>query len=89
MNSCVCFCSNFLALFILCFLLLERRADRFHHAVLVDTPELAGDSIVFLTRERRTWLAGRFLNVKWDLPELFAREKEIVDGDKLKMRMVM
>ena len=57
--------------------------------VLTDEPELPADSIVFLTRERRTWLAGRYIDLKWDLPELLSREEEIVKGDKLKTRMVI
>lgn len=30
--------------------------------LLTDTPELAGDTIAFLTRERREWLAGRYIS---------------------------
>lgn len=54
----------------------------------VDTPELCANSLVFLTSERRTWLAGRYINVTWDLPELMSKEDEIVQGDKLKVRLV-
>jgi hypothetical protein len=75
---------------------------------------MAADSIVFLTQNRREWLAGRYLSCavclhfslwcelkplclssesvlmfQWYMPELMSREKEIVDGDKLKMRMVL
>ena len=56
---------------------------------LKDTPELAADTLVFLTQERREWLAGRYLSCTWDVRELLARETEIVDGEKLKMRMVL
>ncbi|KAI9843946.1 MAG: hypothetical protein M1837_005987 [Sclerophora amabilis] len=59
------------------------------HGLLTDTPELAADAMVFLTQQRRTWLAGRYISVTWDLPELISREKEIVEADKLKMRMVL
>lgn len=59
------------------------------HAVLVDTPELAGDSISWLTQDRKEWLNGRYISVNWDLPELVSRCDEIVDGDKLKMRIVV
>jgi hypothetical protein len=54
---------------------------------LVDTPELAADSLVSLTSMKRDWLAGRFVNVTWDMPELYSREKEIVKENKLVMRM--
>ena len=55
--------------------------------VLIDSPELAADSIVSLTSQRREWLAGRYVSATWDLPELYSREEEIVNGDKLVMRM--
>ncbi|KAK4653880.1 putative secondary metabolism biosynthetic enzyme [Podospora pseudocomata] len=56
-------------------------------AVCHDTPELAGDSIVFLTSERREWLAGRYISCAWDMPELMARRKEIVEKDLLKLQV--
>ncbi|KAI0393499.1 NAD(P)-binding protein [Xylariaceae sp. FL0594] len=57
--------------------------------VFVDTVELAGDSIVYLTAKRREWLGGRYINLTWDLPELMSMEQEIVKDDKLKLRMVL
>ena len=59
--------------------------------VFVDTPKLAADAIVFLTKERREWLRGRYVNCTWDLPELVgeAKKKEIIDGDKLKLKLVV
>ncbi|KAF3904270.1 C-factor [Arthrobotrys entomopaga] len=59
------------------------------HELLVDTPELAGDAMVWLGRERREWLSGRFVCVNWDVDELEAKKKEIVEGDLLKFRMVI
>jgi hypothetical protein len=56
---------------------------------LTDTPEMAADTLVFLTQVKREWLAGRYLSCNWDVPELLSREIEIVSGDKLKMRMVL
>jgi hypothetical protein len=56
---------------------------------LTDKPEIAADTIVFLTSEKRDWLAGRYISCTWDMPELLSRQDEIVKGDKLKMRMVM
>lgn len=56
--------------------------------VLQDKVEIASDTIVFLTQEKREWLAGRYISCKWDMPEFISKEKEIVEGDKLKMRMV-
>lgn len=57
--------------------------------LLNDTPALVGDTFAFLGSEKRDWLAGRFVAVCWDMPELMARKEEIVEGDKLKFRMVM
>lgn len=34
------------------------------HVVLIDTAALSGDSIAFLTRDRREWLAGRYISCK-------------------------
>ncbi|KAI8945432.1 NAD(P)-binding protein [Xylaria longipes] len=57
--------------------------------IFVETPELAGDSIVYLTKERRDWLGGRYVNVTWDLPELMGLRDKIVKGDKLKVQLVV
>lgn len=58
------------------------------HSVLTDTTEIASDTMCFLTAQRREWLAGRYVDCTWDMEEFLAKEKEIVEGDKLKMRMV-
>ncbi|KAK4031570.1 hypothetical protein C8A01DRAFT_51396 [Parachaetomium inaequale] len=52
-----------------------------------DTPELAGDSIVYLTSKRREWLAGRYVSCAWDMLELIGREYEIVERNLLKLQM--
>lgn len=57
--------------------------------MFVETPELSADSLVYLTSERRDWLAGRYINVTWDLPELMEKKEDIVKGDKLKVRLVL
>ncbi|KAL1986906.1 hypothetical protein VTN96DRAFT_5323 [Rasamsonia emersonii] len=59
------------------------------HARLLDKPQLAGDSIAWLTQDRKEWLGGRYISVNWDLPELVSKRDEIVEGDKLKMRIVI
>lgn len=59
------------------------------HSFLIDTPELAGDSLVWLTQERREWLGGRYVSVNWDMQEFEKEKKRIVDGDLLKMRMTV
>jgi hypothetical protein len=57
--------------------------------VFIDTAELSADTLVFLVREKRDWLAGRYVNCTWDMPELMAQKEEIVKGDKLKVRLVI
>ncbi|KAK7914368.1 hypothetical protein PG985_012071 [Apiospora marii] len=59
----------------------------FMHAVLVDKPALPAHSLVWLTKERRTWLSGRFASVNWDMEELEGRKGEIVEKDLLKFRL--
>jgi NAD(P)-dependent dehydrogenase (short-subunit alcohol dehydrogenase family) len=59
------------------------------HKVLVDKPELAADTVAWLTQEQQQWLNGRYLSVTWDMPELFARRNEIVEEDKLKVKLTV
>ena len=44
---------------------------------------------MYLTSEKRDWLAGRYINCTWDLPELMGKKEEIVKGDKLKVKLVL
>lgn len=57
-------------------------------ARLPHQPDIAGDTIAWLSSERREWLGGRYVSCPWDMRELMDRKAEIVEGDKLKMRMV-
>lgn len=57
--------------------------------MFIDSSALAADSLVWLTKERRDWLSGRFFSANWDVVELEAKKDEIVNGDKLKVRMVV
>ncbi|KNG88842.1 putative oxidoreductase, short chain dehydrogenase/reductase family [Aspergillus nomiae NRRL 13137] len=68
---------------------MSLRMPESYHIYLNDTPELAGNTVVWLTRERREWLAGRYISVNWDVEELLTRKDDIVGSDKLKMRMVL
>jgi NAD(P)-dependent dehydrogenase (short-subunit alcohol dehydrogenase family) len=56
--------------------------------IFVDTAELAGDTVVYMTGERKEWLSGRYVNVTWDMPQLEAKKNEIVKEDKLKVKFV-
>jgi NAD(P)-dependent dehydrogenase (short-subunit alcohol dehydrogenase family) len=58
-------------------------------SVLIDKPELVGDTVVWLTKERREWLQDRYVSCTWDVEELEERKEEIFGGDLLKVRRVM
>ncbi|KAL9570485.1 hypothetical protein ACKAV7_005373 [Fusarium commune] len=51
-----------------------------------DKPELAGDTLVFLTKEKRQWLSGRMITSNWDMEEFLSKTEEIVTKDLLKFR---
>lgn len=57
--------------------------------VLTDTAELAADTLVWLCRERRDWLSGRFATVNWDMEELEQKKQDILDRNLLKFRVVI
>jgi NAD(P)-dependent dehydrogenase (short-subunit alcohol dehydrogenase family) len=57
--------------------------------VLTDTVELAADTLVWLSRERRDWLSGRFASVNWDMEELEQKKQDILQGNLLKFRVVI
>ncbi|KAF2425346.1 NAD(P)-binding protein [Tothia fuscella] len=50
-------------------------------------PDIAGDTITWLAAERKEWLGGRYVNCPWDMEELMKKKDEIIEKDKLKMRM--
>ncbi|KAJ5751044.1 hypothetical protein N7533_008072 [Penicillium manginii] len=58
-------------------------------SVLTDTPELAADTLVWLTHERRDWLAGRFASVSWDMEELEQKKQDILQRDLFKFRVIV
>lgn len=59
------------------------------HSMLVDTPQLASDSMVWLTSERREWLAGRYVSCNWDMGELLKQKERIVKDDLLKVKLMI
>ncbi|KAI1386833.1 NAD(P)-binding protein [Hypoxylon trugodes] len=63
--------------------------DPIYRPVFTETAELSADSLVYLTSQKRDWLGGRYINVTWDLPELMDKKDEIVQGDKLKIKLVI
>ncbi|KAF7187717.1 Short chain dehydrogenase citE [Pseudocercospora fuligena] len=57
--------------------------------VLVDDVGLCGGFLTWLTSEKRPWLSGRYVSVNWDTQELESMKDEIVEKDKLTMRMTV
>lgn len=66
---------------------LAKGMPEFMHSALIDQPRLAGDSIVWLTAERREWLKGRYISATWDMKELLDKRPQIEKEDLLKVRM--
>ncbi|EER29451.1 oxidoreductase,short chain dehydrogenase, putative [Coccidioides posadasii C735 delta SOWgp] len=60
-----------------------------HLAFCIDKPELAADTITWLTSERREWLAGRYISCNWDMSEFICRRDEIVEKDLLKLKLAL
>lgn len=66
---------------------LALNMPEFMHEILTDEPELSGDTVVWLTAEKRTWLQDRFISVVWDMEELLARKDEIEQKELLRLRL--
>ncbi|PYI35198.1 NAD(P)-binding protein [Aspergillus indologenus CBS 114.80] len=58
-------------------------------AVLTDPPALAADTLVWLARERRDWLAGRFVSGSWDMEELQQKKQDVLHRDLFKFRVMV
>ncbi|KAI1360216.1 NAD(P)-binding protein [Xylaria arbuscula] len=54
------------------------------HGNLNDTLALPADTIVWLTKEHRPWLNGRFVSAAWDMEELLGKKGAIVKENLLK-----
>ncbi|KAF3009472.1 hypothetical protein E8E13_002649 [Curvularia kusanoi] len=68
---------------------LARQEHEILKDYLVDTPELCGGFTVWLTAEPRAWLGGRYVDATWDVDALEKLKDEIVEGDKLKVKLVV
>ncbi|KAJ4410147.1 hypothetical protein N0V91_002156 [Didymella pomorum] len=56
---------------------------------LIDEPELCGGLVVWLSSKDRAWLNGRYVSATWDVDVLESKRKEIEEGDKLKLKLVV
>jgi NAD(P)-dependent dehydrogenase (short-subunit alcohol dehydrogenase family) len=63
--------------------------DALTEIVLTDEPGLCGGFVVWLSSEDRTWLNGRYVSATWDVDTLESKRKEIEEGDKLKLKLVV
>jgi NAD(P)-dependent dehydrogenase (short-subunit alcohol dehydrogenase family) len=52
-----------------------------------DEPGLCGSMCLWLIKERREWLSGRYVSSDWDAEELEQKREDIVGRDLLKARM--
>ncbi|EXJ85219.1 alcohol dehydrogenase [Capronia epimyces CBS 606.96] len=66
---------------------LAKGMPEYMYDLLNDTPELAADMFVWLTRERREWLNDRFLRVNWDVDELLTKKDQVLENDLLRYQM--
>ena len=57
--------------------------------ILTDTPELAADTLVWLSTHRRDWLSGRFASASWDMEELEQKKQDIVQRNLFKFRVLV
>lgn len=60
-----------------------------HRHFFIDTVELPAHTLLWLIKERRDWLAARYISCNWDMEEFLAKKEEIVKGDKLKPKLVV
>ncbi|KAL8640858.1 MAG: hypothetical protein Q9228_002260 [Teloschistes exilis] len=67
----------------------QHMRDSYHAVLLIDTPELGANTIVYLTHERQEWLRGRYVSAQWDMDEFFAKKDEVVEKDLLRVRMAV
>ncbi|KAE9965197.1 hypothetical protein EG328_009906 [Venturia inaequalis] len=40
-------------------------------------------------KQKRSWLSGRYLDARWDIPTLLSKKEEIISKDLLKLRMAL
>ncbi|KAK6859479.1 hypothetical protein PG995_003115 [Apiospora arundinis] len=59
------------------------------HDLLVDAPELPGDTFVWIAKERREWLTGRYMEANWDMEEFEGKKEDVIKRDVLKFRMTV
>lgn len=51
----------------------------------LDTPELVGGVAVWLATEKARFMNGRFMNINWNVDDLYERREEIQQGNLLQI----
>ncbi|EAU33968.1 predicted protein [Aspergillus terreus NIH2624] len=59
------------------------------HNILTDDQGLCGAVCVWISKEKRDWISGRYICATWDMDDLESKKEEIVKEDKLKWRMAV
>ena len=54
---------------------------------MTESPDLCGAFCVWLTKQSRDWLSGRYLCATWDVEELEAKRNDIVERDLLRISL--
>lgn len=57
--------------------------------MLVDEPELAGATAVWLAGPDAKFLGGRYVSSNWDMEEVVAKQSEILKNDLLKVQLAL
>ena len=57
--------------------------------ILIDSPELCADTLVWLVKQKRSWLGGRYISSVWDMEELEDMRDEIASRDQLKITLAV
>jgi len=65
------------------------RADGVPKGVNFLSQQLTGDTIAYLSSNRREWLAGRCISCWWDMEEFMKKEAEVVRKDLLKLQITL
>lgn len=68
---------------------LALRMPEENHGWLTDDVSLSADFLVWLAREKRDWLSGRFVSANWDVEELEAAKEDIIARNLFKFRMTV
>jgi len=56
---------------------------------MINDRQLCGAMCVWLTKEKRDWLSGRYIDARWDIDELLRRKGDIIDRDLLRVSLAL